>query len=52
MTYIQEPNDAEAHKRRKLLKPDQRNRAYEVLEAKFDRSPQGEIEGWGLKVFP
>lgn len=37
---------------RKLLKPDQTNRAYDILEEKFDRSPNGEIKGWGLKTYP
>lgn len=36
----------------KVLRPDQPNRAYEILEAKFRRSPAGKIEGWGLKIFP
>jgi hypothetical protein len=33
---------------RKILDPDQANRAYEILEPKLRRSPLG----WGLKVFP
>ena len=37
---------------RKLLDPAQPNRAYDILERKFRRSPQGKIGGWGLKVFP
>lgn len=36
----------------KALRPTQPNRAYEILEAKFRCSPQGEIRGWGLKSFP
>jgi hypothetical protein len=36
----------------KALRPTQANRAYELLEAKFRRSPQGEVRGWGLKSFP
>jgi len=36
----------------KLLRPDQPNRAYDIVAAKFRRSPAGEIMGWGLKVFP
>ena len=36
----------------KVLRPDQPNRAYGILEAKFRRSPAGEIRGWGLKIFP
>jgi hypothetical protein len=37
---------------RHLLKPQQPNRAYEIIEEKFRRSPRGEIDDWGLKVFP
>lgn len=37
---------------RKLLNPAQPNRAYDILEPKFRRSPSGKIRGWGLKVFP
>lgn len=37
---------------RHLLSPHQPNRAYEIIEEKFRRSPRGEIRGWGLKVFP
>jgi hypothetical protein len=37
---------------RKILNPAQPNRAYDILQAKFRRSPGGKIEGWGLKVFP
>jgi hypothetical protein len=36
----------------KVLRPSQPNRAYDVVEKKFRRSPAGEIKGWGLKVFP
>ncbi len=36
----------------RVLRPDQPNRAYEIVEKKFRRSPKGEIKGWGLKVFP
>ena len=36
----------------KALRPLQPNRAYEILETKFRRSPSGEIRGWGLKSFP
>jgi len=36
----------------KVLRPAQANRAYEILAAKFDRGPQGEVEGWGMKCFP
>ena len=37
---------------RKMLQPDQPNRAYDILAKKFDRSPDGQTEGWGLKIFP
>ncbi|MBI4542737.1 MAG: DUF3800 domain-containing protein [Gemmatimonadetes bacterium] len=37
---------------RYVLCPDQPNRAWDILSAKFRRSPAGRIEGWGLKVFP
>jgi len=37
---------------RHVLDPGQQNRAYEVIETKLDRSPHGEVRGWGLKVFP
>jgi len=35
-----------------ILRPDQRNRAFETLRAKFYVSGAGEINGWGLKIFP
>ena len=37
---------------RKLLDPTQSNRAYDVIQRKYRRSPAGKVEGWGLKVFP
>jgi hypothetical protein len=37
---------------RHLLKPGQKNRAYEVVEKKFRRSGGGRLEGYGLKTFP
>lgn len=37
---------------RHILKPDQPNRAYEIVDQKFRRSPDGKKEGWGLKIFP
>ena len=37
---------------RKILKPDQSNRAYDIVETKFRRNPKGNVNGWGLKVFP
>jgi hypothetical protein len=36
----------------KTLRPEKPNRAYDILEPKFRRNPQGEIRGWGLKTFP
>lgn len=37
---------------RRILKPEQANRAFDTLEGKFRRSPTGVINGWGLKIFP
>lgn len=37
---------------RSILDPSQPNRAYEILEKKFIRSPGGNTIGWGLKIFP
>lgn len=37
---------------RHLLRPDQHNRAFEVVRSKFRRSPDGCPKGWGFKVFP
>jgi hypothetical protein len=36
----------------KLLRPDQPNRAYVIIEKKFYRNGKGQINGWGLKCFP
>lgn len=35
-----------------FLRPDQSNRAYEIIKNKFRKSPSGEIKGWGLKHLP
>lgn len=35
-----------------VLRPDQPNRAYEIIEGKLRRSPDGLVEGWGLKYYP
>jgi len=35
-----------------ILYPEQTNRAFNVLEDKFCRSPDGKRNGWGLKCFP
>ncbi len=37
---------------RQVIKPEQPNRAYRIIEKKFRRSPAGKIEGYGLKIFP
>lgn len=37
---------------RHLLAPNQANRAFDTLQAKFHRSPEGKVQGWGLKVYP
>jgi hypothetical protein len=34
------------------LRPQQPNRAFDVVQSKLRHSPAGKIEGWGLKVFP
>jgi len=36
----------------KILRPDQFNRAYDIIERKFYRNGRGEFNGWGLKCFP
>ncbi len=35
-----------------LLRPNQNNRAYDIIKEKLYKSPQGKIDGWGLKCFP
>lgn len=37
---------------RHVMNPQQANRAYDVIETKLDRSPRGQIEGYGLKCYP
>ncbi|MBK9989584.1 MAG: DUF3800 domain-containing protein [Verrucomicrobia bacterium] len=37
---------------RHVIDPAQENRAYTILESKFRRSPEGQINGYGLKIFP
>lgn len=37
---------------RHVMKPNQANRAYDIIATKFRRSPTGAVEGWGLKVYP
>jgi hypothetical protein len=36
----------------KVLRPDQANRAYEIVAKKLRRKPSGETKDWGLKVVP
>jgi len=36
----------------KTLRPDQLNRAYDIILQKLRKNPQGQVKGWGLKVFP
>lgn len=36
----------------RILRPNQVNRAYRVLERKLYRSDSGTVDGWGLKCFP
>ncbi len=36
----------------KTLRPNQPNRAYEIIETKLRKSPTGVVKGYGLKVFP
>ena len=37
---------------RKIIRPEQDNRAYAIIERKLDKSPEGQIDGWGMKTFP
>lgn len=37
---------------RHVMDPAQENRAYAILEPKLRRGPEGQINGYGLKVFP
>lgn len=34
------------------LRPEQPNRAFEIVSRKFRRSPEGKVEGWGIKRIP
>lgn len=34
------------------LRPNQPNKAFEIIKTKFRQSPKGKIEGWGLKRLP
>ena len=35
-----------------VLRPEQTNRAYEIIKAKLRAGTNGQIEGFGLKIFP
>lgn len=37
---------------RRLLAPDQPNRAWDIVRGKLRQSPKGAIQGWGLKCYP
>jgi hypothetical protein len=37
---------------RHVINPAQPNRAYELIEPKFRRGPNGQVHGYGLKIFP
>lgn len=37
---------------RHIMDAKQANRAFDIIETKFRRSPQGKIKGWGLKCYP
>jgi hypothetical protein len=37
---------------RHAINPNQLNRAYDIIQTKFRRGPQGKVEGFGLKSFP
>ena len=34
------------------LRPEQPNRAFEIIRCKLRRSPDGQVEGWGIQVLP
>jgi hypothetical protein len=34
------------------FRPGQPNRAFDIIKQKFRRSPEGKVDGWGLKVIP
>ena len=36
----------------KVARPEQQNRAQEIIETKFRKNNAGEFVGWGFKVFP
>lgn len=36
----------------RVSNPQKRNRAFDRIQEKFDRGPNGELMGWGLEIFP
>lgn len=36
----------------RVSNPQRRNRAFDRIQEKFDRGPNGELMGWGLEIFP
>ena len=37
---------------RKVIKPDQENRAFEIIETKLAKAPNSGEEKWGLRIYP
>ena len=37
---------------RRVMAPDQPNRAYDIIEKKFRKDGKGNATGYGLKIFP
>jgi hypothetical protein len=37
---------------RRVIAPDQPNRAYDIIEKKFRKDGKGNATGYGLKIFP
>ena len=35
-----------------ILRPEQQNRAYDIIKGKFYNNGEGRFSGWGLKCFP
>ncbi|MDX2224565.1 MAG: DUF3800 domain-containing protein [Rhodospirillaceae bacterium] len=36
----------------RILRPEQENQAFRIIESKFRTGPHGEVMGYGLKIFP
>ena len=36
----------------RVFRPEQRNRTWETLKGKLRRSPDGDVDGYGLQVYP